>query len=133
MRAPRSFARGKKGNKLIEHICGSHGPIVWIELNIAADHGWLQKIERDTGQKRMRQLGKDNTLRLRREAELVIRQSGRPVPIDELYRQLIERGVDVDGARRLGAKLAHAPHLVFIRRRGWWLKRVPLSEGRTPF
>jgi len=69
-----------------------------------------------------------NMLRLRREAELVIRQSRHPVSTDELYRQLIERGVDVDPKERLGSKLAPAANLVFIRRRGWWLKSVPLPE-----
>jgi len=39
----------------------------------------------------MGQSGKNNTLRLRREAGLVVRQLGRPVPLDELYRQLIAR------------------------------------------
>ena len=48
--------------------------------------------------------------------------------LDELYRQLIERGVDVDPKERLGSKLAPAANLVFIRRRGWWLKSVPLPE-----
>jgi len=77
----------------------------------------------------MGQSGKDNTLRLRREAELVVRQLGRPVPLGELYRQLIKRGMDVEGTRPLGWKLTHATNLVFIRKRGWWLKSVPLPTS----
>jgi hypothetical protein len=71
----------------------------------------------------MGQSGKNNTLRLRREAELVVRQLGRPVRRDELYRQLIERGVYVDDRQFLSSNLA------FIRRRGWWLKSVPLPTS----
>ena len=74
----------------------------------------------------MRQSSKDRTLRVRREAELVVRQLGRPVRGDELYRQLMERGVDVDDRQSLSSKLARTTNLVFIRRRGWWLKSVPL-------
>jgi hypothetical protein len=77
----------------------------------------------------MGQSGKNNTLRLRREAGLVVRQLGRPVPLDELYRQLIARGVGVDDKNFLSSKLAHATNLAFIRRRGWWLKSVPLPSS----
>ena len=77
----------------------------------------------------MRQSSKDRTLRVRREAELVVRQLGRPVRRDELYRQLIERGVYVDDRQFLSSKLARTTNLVFIRRRGWWLKSVPLPTS----
>jgi hypothetical protein len=80
----------------------------------------------------MGQSGKNNTLRLRREAGLVVRQLGRPVPLDELYRQLIARGVGVDDKNFLSSKLAHATNLAFIRRRGWWLKSVPLPTSTAP-
>ena len=80
----------------------------------------------------MGQSGKNNTLRLRREAGLVVRQLGRPVPLDELYRQLIERGVEVDGKQLLSYNLAHAANLVFIRKQGWWVKSLPLP-GTRPF
>jgi len=70
-----------------------------------------------------------NTFRLRREAELVVRQVGRPVPLDELYRRLTERGVNVQDKKYLSSNLAHAMNLVFIRKRGWWLKSVPLPKS----
>jgi hypothetical protein len=70
-----------------------------------------------------------NRPRLSREVELVIRQLGRPVPLGELYRQLIERGVDVDGKKFLSSSLARTTSFVFIRKRGWWLKTVPLPTN----
>jgi hypothetical protein len=44
---------------------------------------------------------------------LVIRQLGRPVPLGELYRQLIERG-----KKFLSSSLARTTSFVFIRKRG---------------
>jgi hypothetical protein len=57
-----------------------------------------------------------------REAEQIIRQSGRPVPFDELHHQLVGRGVEVRGERSLRENLSRAPNLFFIRKRGYWLK-----------
>jgi hypothetical protein len=65
-----------------------------------------------------------------REAEQIIRQSGSPVPFDELHHQLLGRGVEVRGKWSLRDNLSRAPNLFFIRKRGYWLKTIPFTSTR---
>jgi len=67
------------------------------------------------------------------EAEVVIRQLGRPVPLGELYDRLVERGVAIDGAypkSALGRILTSrsALNLICVRCRGWWLRRIAVPK-----
>jgi hypothetical protein len=66
-----------------------------------------------------------------REAERIIRQSGRPVPFDELHHQLVERGVEVGGKSSLRHNLSRAPNLFVVRKRGYWLKTIPFTSTRA--
>jgi hypothetical protein len=66
-----------------------------------------------------------------REAEQIIRQLGRPVTFDELYHQLVGRGVEVRSKPLLRESLSRAPNLFFIRKRGYWLKTIPFTSTRA--
>ena len=59
------------------------------------------------------------------------RQLGRPVTFDELYHQLVGRGVEVRGKPSLRESLSRAPNLFFIRKRGYWLKTIPFTSTRA--
>jgi hypothetical protein len=61
--------------------------------------------------------------RARIEAEAVIRELNRPVPLAELYEKIAAKGVRFNGkkpAARLSAILGAVPHLVTTNQ-GWWI------------
>jgi hypothetical protein len=66
--------------------------------------------------------------------ESIIRSSGRPMTVAELFPIMLERGVKFPAGappQRLSSYLHRNPNLQFIKNYGWWIAGVPWPPG-TP-
>jgi hypothetical protein len=68
------------------------------------------------------------------EAEAILRASGRPMWIDELFPMVVNRGVRLNGrdpTSVLSAYMKRNPNLVFLREHGWWIANIPWPSSET--
>lgn len=73
--------------------------------------------------------------RVRREAEILIRATGKPLPARQLFADALKKGLKIKGKRpesTYSAFLHGADNLELAHRGWWWIKGLPVPAGWEP-